>query len=65
KSENRQKEINDGVKKWLTQEKSIIPVNIIKREVDLMYAEKKLVTTPEELDKIIDIVKEKHLGNKG
>ena len=64
KSENRQKEINDGVKKWLTQEKSIIPVNIIKREVDLMYAEKKLVTTPEELDKIIDIVKEKHLGNK-
>ena len=29
-----------------------------------MYAEKKLVTTPEELDKIIDIVKEKHLGNK-
>lgn len=64
KSENRQKEINDGVKKWLAQEKSIIPVNIIKREVDLMYAEKKLVTTPEELDKIIDIVKEKHLGNK-
>ncbi|WP_317418516.1 MULTISPECIES: hypothetical protein [unclassified Morganella (in: enterobacteria)] len=64
KAENRQKEINDGVKKWLTQEKSIIPVNIIKREVDLMYAEKKIVTTPEDLDKIIDIVKEKHLGNK-
>ncbi|QXO64932.1 hypothetical protein [Morganella morganii] len=64
KAENRQKEINDGVKKWLTQEKSIIPVNIIKREVDLMYAEKKIVTTPEYLDKIIDIVKEKHLGNK-
>ena len=64
KAENRQKEINDGVKKWLTQEKSIIPVNMIKREVDLMYAEKKIVTTPEDLDKIIDIVKEKHLGNK-
>ncbi|MET4888176.1 hypothetical protein JC794_17675 [Morganella morganii] len=64
KAENTQKEINDGVKKWLTQEKSIIPVNIIKREVDLMYAEKKIVTTPEDLDKIIDIVKEKHLGNK-
>lgn len=64
KTENKQKEINEGVKKWFTQEKSIIPVNIIKREVDLMYAEKRIITTPEELDKIIDIVKEKHLGNK-
>ncbi len=64
KIEEKQKEINEGVKKWLNQEKSIIPVNIIKREVDLMYAEKKIVTTPEELDKIIDVVKEKHLGNK-
>ena len=42
KTEGKQKEINEGVQKWLNQEKSIIPVNIIKREVDLMYAEKKL-----------------------
>lgn len=63
-TENRQKEINEGVKKWLTQEKSIIPVNIIKREIDLMHSGKKIVTTPDDVNKIIDIVKEKHLGNK-
>ncbi len=63
KAESRKKEINDGIKKWFTQEKSIIPVNIIKREVDLMHTEHKIKTIPKNLDKIIVNIEKMHFGS--
>lgn len=63
KTENRRIEINNGIKKWFTQEKSIIPVNIIKREVDLMHTEHKIKTTEKNLDKIIVNIEEMYFGS--
>lgn len=63
KAEDRKKGINDGIKKWFTQEKSIIPVNIIKREVDLMHTEHKIKTIPKNLDKIIVNIEKMYFGS--
>ncbi|OBU03917.1 hypothetical protein [Morganella psychrotolerans] len=63
KNEPAKTTLNERAKEWYQQERNTIPVAIIKREIDHVCAEKKIGLTSEEINRIVDIVNEKHIQN--